>query len=273
LVAILGCSTPGANPTIPNTDSPTQTDDPDRPAGLATGEVTWIADGDTIDVDTGDGVIEVRLLGVNAPEKNECYGNEALDYLIDVIKAKTVGLEISGEDQFGRTLASVWSEDELINLVLTRGGYAIALTPGDSDPYGPLLLAAEDRAYASGRGLWSDNACGATSVLPDLSFDIVASQFDPKGPDDEVLDNEYLVIANNGDTSIDMGGWVLRDESSRNRLVFDGQVTLAGGARLTISSGCSTNPGWCGTRSIWNNGGDMALLLDASGRVVARSRY
>jgi endonuclease YncB( thermonuclease family) len=272
-VAILGCSTPGANPTIPNTDSPTQTDDPDRPAGLATGEVTWIADGDTIDVDTGDGVIEVRLLGVNAPEKNECYGNEALDYLNDVIKAKTVGLEISGEDQFGRTLASVWSEDELINLVLTRDGYAIALTPGDSDPYGPLLLAAEDRAYASGRGLWSDNACGATSVLPDLSFDIVASQFDPKGPDDEVLDNEYIVIANNGDTSIDMGGWVLRDESSRNRLVFDGQVTLAGGARLTISSGCSTNPGWCGSRSIWNNGGDMALLLDALGRVVARARY
>lgn len=273
VVAISGCYTPGENPTPPDSGPPTEQDDPHRPEGLTTGKVTWIADGDTIDVETGDGLVEVRLLGVNTPERDECYGDEALRYLIDGLKGETVGLEISEEDQFGRTLASVWLDDELINLTLVSEGYAIALTPGDSDPHGSILLAAENQAFLSDRGLWSASACGGTEVLPDVRFDVEASQFDPLGPDDDVLDDEYIVIVNDGNQEIRLDGWTLRDESSRNRLIFDASAVLASGERLTIASGCSTDPGWCGTSSIWNNGGDMALLLDETGRVVARARY
>jgi hypothetical protein len=36
----------------------------------------------------------------------------------------------------------------------------------------------------------------------------------------------------------------------------------------------SIDPCWDpGDSSVWNNGGDMTLLLDASGRVVTRHRY
>lgn len=273
-VVTYGCSPQaGSPPTTPYPDPPAQLDGPDRPDGLPTAEVVWIADGDTIEVDTGDGTVDVRLLGVNTPEKGECYGEEPLAYLIDHLKGETVGLEISGDDQFGRTLASVWLDDELINLTLVSEGYAIALTPSESDPYGSMLIAAEEGAFSSGSGLWSIDACGATGALAEVSFDIDASQFDPAGPDDDVLDDEYIVIVNNGDEEIRLDGWTLRDESSRNRLVFGASVVLAGGERLTVATGCSTDPGWCGTTSIWNNSGDMAILLDESGRVVARDRY
>ncbi len=234
--------------------------------------MVWIADGDTIEVDTGDGVIDVRLLGINTPEIGECYGEEPLAYLIEYLKGETVGLEIADKDQFGRTLASVWLVDELINLTLVSEGYAIALTPGVSDPYGSMLLVAEELSFASGSGLWSPEACGGGEVA-DVRFDIDASQFNPPGPDDDALDDEYIVIVNDGSEAIQLKGWTLRDESSLNRLAFDGSVTLASGERLTIASGCSTDPGWCGTTPIWNNDGDMALLLDEAGRVVARARY
>ncbi|HEY5890009.1 MAG TPA: lamin tail domain-containing protein [Acidimicrobiia bacterium] len=235
--------------------------------------MTWIADGDTIQVDTENGVVEVRLLGINTPENDECYGEESLEYLVDNLKGTTVGLQLSGEDQFGRALASVWQEDELINLTLVSNGHAIALTPEVSDPYSSILLEAEQLAFDSGEGLWSPVACGGVGEVADVRFDIDASQFNPPGPDDDALDDEYIVIVNDGSEAIQLKGWTLRDESSRNRLAFDGSVTLASGERLTIASGCSTDPGWCGTTPIWNNDGDMALLLDEAGRVVARARY
>jgi len=273
-MVISGCSPTGESPTVPDPVPPTEpAADPERPDDLVNGEVTWIADGDTIRVDTESGVVEVRFLGVNAPEKAECYGDESLQYVVGELEGETIGLELSGEDQFGRTLASVWLKDELINLNLVSRGYAIALTPGVSDPYGSILVAAEQHAYDSGKGLWSPAACGGAGEPPDVRFDVDASQFDPAGPDDDVLDDEYIVIVNDGTEDVRLHGWILRDESSRNRLVFDGSVTLARGERLTISSGCSTDPGWCGATSIWNNGGDMALLLDDDGRVVARARY
>lgn len=243
------------------------------PDGLSVGTVTWITDGDTFDVDLGGDEIEVRLLGVNTPERGECYDDVALDYLIANVKGQVVGLEISGDDQFDRTLASVWLEEKMINLDLVHLGFAIALTPGDGEPYGTALLDAEEEAFQAGRGLWSDGACGSDGPVPAIEFDLGASQFNPPGPDDEVLDDEYIVIVNRGNEDVDLGAWTLRDESSRNRLVFDESVTLGAGDMLTISSGCSTDPGWCGPGPVWNNSGDMALLLDPSGRVVARARY
>jgi hypothetical protein len=36
----------------------------------------------------------------------------------------------------------------------------------------------------------------------------------------------------------------------------------------------STDPGWVpGGSPVWSNGGDMVLVLDETGRVVARHRY
>lgn len=235
--------------------------------------VTWVSDGDTIDVDTDRGTLEVRLLGVNTPEKGECFADEALRYLIDNLKGREVGLEIAETDQFGRTLASVWLGDELVNLALVENGLGIALTPGDIDPYGNYLLASEDRAYDTRTGLWSAEACGNSDPIPTITFDLGASQVNPPGPDDQVLDEEYIVIHNETADHIELEGWVLRDESSRNRLLFDGPLQLTAGEKLEISSGCRTDPSWCGDNPVWNNGGDMALLIDDSGRVVARARY
>ena len=244
--------------------------DPIEPEGRISGEVTWIADGDTLEVDTGETVITVRLAGINAPENGECFADESLDYLIDNVKGQTVTIEELEIDQFGRTLAHVFTESNHVNLDLVEFGLVIANGIAD-DPYGALLVTAEGNAFDSRSGLWSPTACGSSGDLPMVNIRDT-STVDPGGPDDEALDAEQIVIVSASDEPVDLSGWILRDESSRHRFAFaEGTILTANGDELRISS---SDPGWDpGGSPVWSNSGDMALLQLPDGTVVDRWRY
>jgi endonuclease YncB( thermonuclease family) len=231
--------------------------------------VTWIYDGDTVSIEVGGVESDVRLIGINATEEGECFHREATDHLIDVLKGETVGVEESGTDRFGRTLASLWLEDSLVNLDLVEEGLAIATTPGDGETYGRLLLAAEDRAVSRGTGLWAEDACGASGPVPDVQVDVPGSRFDPPGRDEEALDQEWVAFVS--PEPVDLGGWTVRDESSAHRCLLPTGTNLIPGQSLAVSS---ADPCWDpGGSPVWNNDGDMVFLLDPSDRVVARARY
>lgn len=235
----------------------------------ATGTVTKVYDGDTLEIETTEGVITVRLAGINAPETDECFGDRAADHLEQVVGGGTVALERIGSDQFDRTLAYVLAGSTNVNLDLVERGLAIATSSGD-EGLRPSLLMAEEDAYAGSIGLWAPDACGVSDG-PGLIIDGGGSEPNPPGPDGEVLDDERVVIVNDGDTTISMAGWTLRDESSLHRLVFGADTQLDAGSRLVISS---DDPRWKpGQRPVWNNDGDMALLQDGMGNVIDRWRY
>ena len=230
--------------------------------------VTWIYDGDTIEVEGDDGALDVRLVGINAPDQGECFHQRATDHLIDTLKGRKVRLEVVGEDQFDRQLAVVWHGERLVSLELVSLGLAIAVTP--EDPNDRLLVDAEGTAFQTGAGLWAADACG-TGALPQIEIDDSELVADPPGPDDETLDGEVVVLVNRGAAAVDLTGWVLRDESSRHRYRFTPGSMIGPGAEVTIRS---SDPGWDpGDSAVWNNGGDMVLLLDGGGRVIARLRY
>jgi hypothetical protein len=237
--------------------------------GAVGGEVTWIVDGDTIEVLGPQDEVTVRLASINAPERDECYSEPGLDHLIATLKGKTVSLEVIGEDQFGRLLAHVFAGDRHVNLELVEKGLALASTPEEGDVHGEAILDAEDEAFANRTGLWSETACGATQV-PDVGFEPGFSVTDPAGPDDQDLSGEEIAVRNKGTEIVDLVGWILRDESSRHRFVF-GDIRIGGGETIVVSSG---DVGWDPAGSpVWNNGGDMALLQLPDGTVVARWRY
>lgn len=231
--------------------------------------IAWVYDGDTFEAVTGDGTTDVRLLGMNAPDEGECFHTEATDYLIGSIRGEEVELESMGTDQFGRTLAHVWHAGLHVNVDLVDRGLAIASTPDDGEPYGSELFEAEENAWSDRRGLWSEHACGPSSPIPEVR--IVSVEANPSGLDDEVLGEEAVVIANEGPNVENLTGWVLRDESSRHRYHFASGTRIGPGETLTITSSADGwNPG--GT-PVWNNDGDLVLLLDKHGRVVDRVRY
>ena len=250
---------------------PTQ-DPASSPGGLPAtdldAKVTSVSDGDSFRVRTQSAEIEVRLLGINSPEEDECHGAEAMTALDDLIAGRNISLATEPElDQFDRVLARAVVDDTYVNVAMVRDGHSLVSGPS---PDRNLLVEAESEARASELGIWASDVCDASG--PPATLEITNIDYNPPGSDDA----ESVTITNTGGEPIDLEGFVLRDESSVNRFEFP-VVILAPGSEIRVVSGCGTEAegtmAWCRSQPVWNNEGDTALLLDPAGRIVAYHRY
>ncbi len=138
-----------------------------------------------------DGVEEeVRLIGINAPERGECLAEDARDALVE-LAGETVDLEPDAEDrdQYGRLLRYARSGDVLVNVELAGRGLVLA---GDFPPnvaHQEAIDAAAEEARSEHRGIWSERPCGGE--VTGVVIDRVIS--DPPGSDEG---NERVVISN-----------------------------------------------------------------------------
>lgn len=268
---------PASEPTGPapgTVDSPAPTTSTDREAVT----VTWVLDGDTFRVrpEDGDGQGReetIRLLGINAPEADECGGQESLDFAIDLVGRNLVTLERHGYDEFGRTLGVVWLDSGLVNEELVTAGHAVARATFDH-PYSALLDTAEDTAKANRVGVWS---VGCRDESTGLAINSV--QADAAGRDDENPNGEWVIVENRSDASVALDGWSIRDESTRHRFSFPDGLRLATGEQVEVRSGCAEadDPAtigpnvlhWCDADGpVWSNGGDTAFLLTPDGAIA-----
>src|SRR5262245_12874827 len=99
-----------------NSSSPPEPDQggPAQPSGLETATVAHIVDGDTVDLEDGR---TIRYIGLNTPEREQPYYNEAKEANRRLVEGKTVALEwdIETVDQYGRNLAYLWVDGILVN--------------------------------------------------------------------------------------------------------------------------------------------------------------
>lgn len=247
------------------------------------GTVVDIIDGDTLTVMVGGVSTTVRMLGINAPESTECWGAEAAVILSNAVNGREV-LLVAGEedvDEFGRALRFIYLETpegvQFINEFMIVEGHAVALQNGNE--HAANLKALEARAFQSGKGMWGTFACGDDEGIkadrPVIRVQELSS--DPAGPDDDALDDEYITIVNEGYGRVSIAGWVLRDESSSNRLTFPSGIVLAVGESATVVTGCEGGPAdaihWCSDTPVWSNGGDTAIVLDTLGNAVIWYTY
>ncbi len=232
-------------------------------------------DGDSLIVETEGREEDVRLIGINAPELDECWGTEARSDLA-VLEGRTVHLGFDAEqtDQYGRLLAYVWDGEVLVNGELVANGSAIASAFGANTRLTTQIEAHEDTAKDARMGLWAPDACG-DPVQFDLA--IVGVDANPPGPDEERLEEESVTIANHGPTPIPLGGMVLRDASSVHRYTFPADAAIGPGREIRVVTGCGTDTAttlhWCANGPIWDNSGDDALLATAKGTIVAHYDY
>lgn len=93
----------------------------------ATTKVTRVIDGDTFETEKGE---KVRLIGINAPEISDIFGQEAKQHLSDLILNKTVDLQndnISNDrDRYQRLLRYVFLDGVDINKKMISDGFAFA---------------------------------------------------------------------------------------------------------------------------------------------------
>ncbi|MGH8913216.1 MAG: lamin tail domain-containing protein [Acidimicrobiia bacterium] len=249
------------------------------PAGADLVTVASITDGDTLEVSNEDGTVaEVRLIGVNSPESNECFADDATRVLATLTPVGSkVGMttDVSDEDQFGRLLRYVWVGGLSVNEELVRRGVAIARRYPPDTALWERFETAQAAARETGSGLWAAEACGSRA---EASLAISDLRFDADGDDNKNLNDEWVQIRNEGDTVVDLTGWVLKDESASHRYSFPTSFILAAGEAVTIHTGCGENFGttlfWCNVGSaVWNNDGDTAFLLDPNGNTHLTYEY
>jgi len=244
-----------------------------RPGPGEAATLLAVFDGDTLLVSIEGREDEVRLLGINTPESDECYSTAAREATAALLEGASLSIEVvGGRDQFDRLLGYAYAGGTLVNRALLDGGHALAQ---DTDhPRRAEFLAAEEAAYAAGVGLWAPDACGTPVADPPALVDL---EPDPPGPDEDDLNGEWVLLSGNSVATLDLSGWVLRDESSQNRYRFPDGFLLRPGEGVAVFTGCGQDQPetlyWCADGPVWNNGGDAALLLDPVGNVAGRLRY
>lgn len=248
-----------------------------------TGTVTNVIDGDTIEMMIDGVPTTVRLLGINAPEANECWGNEATAVLSAMVGDQQVLLTAGVEDvdSFGRALRFVYLESAgdvvFVNSEMVSEGHAVAIQ--NDNEFASELKSLEARAFQSGHGMWGTFACGDDEGVRTDRPVIRVSElvYDPAGADDDALDQEYVTIVNEGYGRVSIAGWTLRDESSTNRFTFPNGTVLAVGDSITVVTGCEGGPSdaihWCNDTPVWSNGGDTAIVTDTLGNAVIWYTY
>lgn len=118
-----------------------------------------VIDGDTIVTETGS---RIRLLRIDAPELQFCYGVEAKEKLEELVKGKRVTLKDQAGDGFGRVLALVYVGNNLINELLLKEGFA--RYEGGSSTEKEKLQKAADEAREKQLGIFSQK-CRQTKNL------------------------------------------------------------------------------------------------------------
>jgi endonuclease YncB( thermonuclease family) len=271
--------TPGPRDLGRSTTLPDETTDATSPPTTIT-QPTDSEEATVIDVYDGDSMLvevngrrkEVRLRGINAPENDECFGTDAGDRLRE-LAGSTVWLIADGEDtdRFGRLLRLVFTPTSFVNADLVEGGYALGLQDGST--LSAKMKQLEQEAFEGALGMWGWDVCG--TVPSDLGISNL--QPNAPGPDDENLVEEWIEISNNNADSANLGGFIVRDESSTHRFSFPAGFTLAAGSVVRLHTGCGQDTEqdvyWCNDTPVWNNGGDTVILQTPDGAVVDRLEY
>ena len=94
-------------------------------ADVLTGKVVGISDGDTITVlDATKTEHKVRLMGIDAPEKSQDFGNQSKRALSDYIYQKEVTVEYKKLDKYKRKVGKVIMDNQDVCLAMIELGMA-----------------------------------------------------------------------------------------------------------------------------------------------------
>ena len=226
-------------------------------AGTFNGKVTSVTDGDTLAVAVAAGkTFRIRLKGIDAPEKDQAFGDKAKAALLALVMGKQVTVNWSGYDDYQRLLATVYSESTSVNRHMIAEGWAWHYVFYDKDPQ---LTDAQTSARATRKGLWA----GRNPIAPwnwrkkaktnrpaakAGSVRIASLLPNPKGRDEG---NEQVTLVNTTKKAVSLRGWSLRDKQ-KNTYNLSGSIKPNG--RLVVKMKNNRMP--------LNNDGDTITLLE-----------
>ncbi|MEZ5594034.1 MAG: thermonuclease family protein [Gammaproteobacteria bacterium] len=116
-------------------------------------EVRDVYDGDTVTAGCEAGKLKIRVWGIDAPEKKQKpWGDQSQEYLEKLVDGKTVQVQVTDTDRYGRSVARLFVAGQDAGLQMVREGYAIVYEQyNDSQGYRD----AQAEAQRAKLGVWS----------------------------------------------------------------------------------------------------------------------
>ena len=116
--------------------------------------VARVHDGDTLTVIHQDQTLHVRLSGIDSPEMNQPFGNDARSFTAELALGRTVTVIEEKTDRYGRLIAWVVLPDgRNLNHEIVAAGFAWWYRP--LSPGNRILAELESNANQNRRGLWT----------------------------------------------------------------------------------------------------------------------
>ncbi|MCM3874215.1 MAG: thermonuclease family protein, partial [Pyrinomonadaceae bacterium] len=128
-------------------------------AGTLFGTVSEIHDGDTITIICLKRPLQIHLMGIMAPEKEQPYSEVARQHLSDLILNSQVVVETSGLGENALIVGRVFLKEADVGAQMLRDGAAWYDKPYDSiltEDQRQMYLACESAARSEHRGIWQD---------------------------------------------------------------------------------------------------------------------
>jgi len=197
-----------------------------------TAQVKRIIDGDTIELENSQ---KIRLKGINAPEPNQLYHKQA-KFFLSLIENKTIELEIYSTDRYGRKLAYIFYNNQLINEQILKNGLA-HLYYYEKDKYYKKLKNAESQARKNKLGIWKKSPQYSCLKLIELKYEETK----------RCTNQEQLIIQN---------------------FCRDMVVTIKDDATHVYNENIKTGIFTKNFSCIWNNEGDSLYIYDSQGLIL-----
>ena len=197
-------------------------------------QVTRIIDGDTIEDSSGQ---SYRLLGINTPERNQPYYEEAKQFLLNLIENKTVSIEFKEKDKYSRVLTYIYFQNKQVNSELLKQGLATLYVYEKDENYKELEKA-EKYARDNNLNLWKKSEKYGCIKLINLKYN----------EGGERCTNQEQLILENSCNSIQV---IIKDDANH---IY----------KETINQGLFTKNFSC----IWNDEGDSLYVRDEKGLLL-----
>ncbi len=115
-------------------------------------EVIRVIDGDTIEINSTNGLSKVRFFGIDAPELKQNFGKQSKEALNKILNGKQVQIFYKDKDVYGRIVAVVKLDGIDVNRFLVSKGYAWANTY-----YTDVYVKEQENAKKNKLGLWKED--------------------------------------------------------------------------------------------------------------------
>ena len=118
-------------------------------------KVIAVMDGDTVMVLRGGQKLKVRMANIDAPEKDQTFGRQSRDSLLEMVGKKQVQIDSQAVDQYGRIVGLISVDGRNVNQEQVKRGMAWEYSHYHSDK---TYIGLQSDAQQARRGLWTQTS-------------------------------------------------------------------------------------------------------------------